>query len=882
VTASSSQPEPLVTAMVRGRDGRLLLSSIDGDTISERGGRFEARTSRAAMPRSVVISIADTPSGDVWLGTRDAGLVSFRGDQRSQIVSGLPDRKINSLLRGDDRELWVGTDKGVVRWNGTEITTTGVPATLAGVQALAMVRDRGSNIWIGTASGGLVRLNARGASTLDARYGRPRGAVTALFEDRDGNLWVGSARGLERVRDSAFTTYSTPQGLPSDSQGPVHVDSDGRVWFAPSHGGLYWLKDRQVGQIADAGVASDVVYSIAGATRDVWIGRQRGGLTRLRESGGVWTATTYTQAQGLAQNSVYAVHESRDGTVWAGTLSAGVSKLEDGRFTAYTTADGLASNTVASIAEAHDGTMWFGTPNGLSALAKGKWRSYSAKDGLPSSDVSCLRVDSAGVVWIGTASGLAFVGASGIQVPRQTPAVLREAISGMAPDANGSLWIATSNHVVRASRDGLAEGELQDADFREYGLADGLHSVEGVRRHHSVVPDTRGRVWFSLGRGLSMVDTTRAAPASAPAIAHVEAISADGATIDLRGTARVPAGRQRLTFRYAGLSLAVPERVRFRYRLDGFDHDWSAPVTGREAVYTNLGPGDYRFRVVASNSDGDWSPAEAAVAFAIDPRVWQTTWFQLACAGAIILGSTGLYRFRMHQVARRLNVRFEERLAERTRIAQDLHDTLLQGFVSASMQLHVAAGHVPPDSPARPSLERVLQLMGRVIDEGRNAVRGLRSPASAGDDLEQAFCRMQQELGVEDQVGFRVIVEGRPQPLHPIIRDEVYRIGREAVANAVRHSGAQKIEIEIDYASAHVRMLVRDNGCGIDEQVLRSGRDGHWGLSGMRERADRIGARLKVWSRAAAGTEIELLVPGQVAFQPAPAETLASGKRARS
>ena len=435
---------------------------------------------------------------------------------------------------------------------------------------------------------------------------------------------------------------------------------------------------------------------------------------------------------------------------------------------------------------------------------------------------------------------------------------------------------------MRASRDELAQGEIQDADLREYGVADGLHSVEGVRRHRSVVVDARGRVWFSLGRGLSMVDTTRAAPGAAPAIAHVETVSADGTAIDLRRTARIPAGRQRLTFRYAGLSLAVPERVRFRYRLDGFDHDWSAPVTAREAVYTNLGPGDYRFRVMASNSDGEWSPTEAAVGFAIDPRVWQAAWFQLACAGAIALGSAGLYRFRMHQVARRLNVRFEERLAERTRIAQDLHDTLLQGFVSASMQLHVAAGHVPSESPARPALERVLQLMTRVIDEGRNAVRGLRSPATTGDDLEQAFCRMQEELGVEEQVGFRVIVEGRPQPLHPIIRDEVYRIGREAVVNAVRHSGAQKIEVEIDYALAHVRMLVRDNGCGIDEQVLRSGRDGHWGLSGMRERADRIGARLKVWSRAAAGTEIELLVPGQVAFQPAHAETLrAPGKRAR-
>ena len=254
MNGSPVQPEALVTAMVRGLDGRLLSSSIDGDTISERGGRFETRVSPAGMPRSVVISIAETSSGDVWLGTRDAGLVGIRGGHLSHIVKGLPDRKINSILRADDRELWVGTDKGVVRWNGTEITTTGVPAALAGVQALSMVRDRGSNIWIGTASGGLVRVNGRGASVLGARSERPRGPVTALFEDRDGNLWVGSARGIERVRDSAFTTYSTSQGLPSDSQGPVHVDSDGRAWFAPSAGGLYWLKDGRVGRITAAGL----------------------------------------------------------------------------------------------------------------------------------------------------------------------------------------------------------------------------------------------------------------------------------------------------------------------------------------------------------------------------------------------------------------------------------------------------------------------------------------------------------------------------------------------------------------------------------------------------------------------------------------------------
>jgi signal transduction histidine kinase len=210
-------------------------------------------------------------------------------------------------------------------------------------------------------------------------------------------------------------------------------------------------------------------------------------------------------------------------------------------------------------------------------------------------------------------------------------------------------------------------------------------------------------------------------------------------------------------------------------------------------------------------------------------------------------------------------VRFEERLAERTRIAQELHDTLLQGFLSASMQLHVAADRLPADSPEKASLGRVQDLMRRVIEEGRNAVRGLRSTSTQADDLEQALVGMSQELAI-GEVEYRVIVEGRPRPLKPLIRDEVYRIGREALANAFRHSGAKSVEVEIEFASSDLRMLVRDNGRGIDANVLRSGSEGHWGLSGMRERAERIGARFKVWSGADAGTEVELVVPAAVAF----------------
>lgn len=248
------------------------------------------------------------------------------------------------------------------------------------------------------------------------------------------------------------------------------------------------------------------------------------------------------------------------------------------------------------------------------------------------------------------------------------------------------------------------------------------------------------------------------------------------------------------------------------------------------------------------------------------PAFWQTWWFRLSVGLVCLFALLAFYRHRMRALARRLNVRFEERLAERLRIAQELHDTMLQGVLSASMQLHVAVDNLPADSPARAPLGHVQELLGQVIEEGRNVVRGLRSDGSQSPDLEQAFSRVRQELSAGERSAFRVVVEGRPRPMHPIIRDEVYRIGREAVVNAFRHSDAENIEVGVEYAGRHLCVTVSDDGRGIDPQVLESGRDGHWGLSGMRERAEMIGARLTVRSRAASGTEVELLVPGHVAF----------------
>lgn len=854
-----------VTAMCRGSEGELLFDVLAAGTFTYSGGSFAKLFAAVELPNMLIIAMTKTADGKVWLGTRDAGLFYLSEGQLSSAAKGLPDKKINSLLAVGDGELWIGTDNGVVRWNGNEVTTVSAAGALDHIQALSMTRDRESNIWIGT-SRGLVRLNAGGVSRLDADGHRVTGAVNAVFEDREGNLWIGSTQGLERLRDTAFMTYAVARPAASESNGAVYSDIEGRTWFAPSSGGLYWQKGGQSGQVKTAGLDRDVVYSLTGSKGEWWLGRRRGGLTHLRYNGSSFAAETYTRADGLAQNSIYAVHQSRDGTVWAGTISGGLSRFKERKFTTYTVANGLASNTVTAILEGSDGTMWFGTANGLSSLSQENWTIYRSSDGVPPGSVNCLFEDSSGAIWMGTDNGIAVLRSGQAETPRQVPETLHEAIRGIAEDRKGWLWISTANHVLRVDRDKLMAGVTGEADVRQFGLADGLRSVEGIKRHRPVFMDGLGQIWLSTNRGLAVIDPGQLADHSVPALAHIEAVTADGSVVELNGAAHIPSARQRITFSYAGLSLSIPERVRFRYKLDGFDQDWSEPVATREAAYTNLGPGSYRFRVMASNSDGLWNGLESAVSFEIDPVFWQTWWFRLAGVMALGLAALFFYRLRLHRLTRQWNVRLEERLAERTRIAQDLHDTLLQGFLSASMQLHVAADHLPADSAAKPLVSRVLELMAQVIEEGRTALKGLRSSHQGSHDLAQSFSRIQEELALQEQIDYRVTVEGLPRPVHPSVRDEIYRIGREALVNAFRHSRASHIEVVLEYGPKQLRILVRDDGCGIDPQVLRSGREGHWGLSGMRERAEEIGARLKVWSGA--GTEVELFIPGDIAFGP--------------
>lgn len=849
---------PGATTMSKGARGGMLIARSEAPHRYS-GGQFTPVAPRGAVV-GLAISIAETEDA-VWIGTRDRGLFAVRNGEGAP-VAGLPDQKVNALLPGKGGELWIGTDSGLARWNGG-ITSQGVPPSLAHRQVLVLAGDRDSNVWVATPDG-VFRIDPTGAAFPGPPAAPGGGTIRAIFEDRERNVWMGGSGGLERYRDPPFVSYAAKPDAYEDS-GPLYTDAAGRIWHAPASGGLAWLKGSERREVAGAGLADDVVYSIAGGPGELWAGRRSGGLTQLREDGGEFHLQSYTVADGLASSSVYAVHRSRDGSVWAGTLSGGVSRLRDGRITTYTAANGLTAEAVTAIAETPDGVIWVGTTGGVQAFANGVWRAYGGPDGLPPGRVNSLTSDPEGVLWIGASAGLFFIRSGQAHPASGASGWLRGEILGIAADTWGNLWIVTDRRVISIARASLTGASKDPVPVRQFGAADGLLWTEGMRRDRTVTTDRLGRVWFSLHGGIAVVDPARLA-ALAPALPHIEAVVVDGRGLDVTGPIRFSSDRRRVAFNFIGLSLAVPERVRYRYRLDGYDRDWSEPTETREAAYTNLEPRSYRFRVMASNTDGLWDGPETAITVEVAPQIWQTWPFRAIAIALMAAAGFAAYRLRLGGVRAAMNLRFEERLAERTRIAQELHDTLLQGFLSASMQVHVAADGLPEDSAARPRLTRALALMQQVIDEGRNAVRGLRTSDAAMMPLEAALSQIKQEMGASEDVEYRVIVEGRQRPLHPMLRDEVYRVAREALINAFRHAKASHIEVELNYAASGLRLFVRDDGTGMDEKILSAGRDGHWGLVGIRERAERIGAQLHVFSRPSAGTEIELTVPSDVAF----------------
>jgi ligand-binding sensor domain-containing protein/signal transduction histidine kinase len=809
--------------------------------------------------QALLISIAEGTDRKLWVGT-DRGLLAWTGGAPVSVSSPDVNQKINCLFPDEDGHVWVGTDDGLAYWDGRQLMPRALSKSdMQHLQILALMQDRERNVWIGT-SRGLLRYNSSGAEWVSTESHADRDPVTTLLQDREGDIWFGTGSKLERLESTPIVPVRLSDATIDGSFGPLYVDPRGRVWFGNTRHGLYWMEYGIVHAVLKDGLSTDEVYSIDGSGDDIWLGRRNGGLTRLRFSHGALESKTWTKRDGLSQNSVYAVRVERSGRVWAGTLTGGLNRFDDSHFTRIDERDGLPADDVSAIELGNQGQVWIGTSGGVCKIENHRCLPLYPRQQRPAKDVLSLFDDPARGLWIGTSHGLLLADHHGL---RQTPlgAGSQPRVLGLGLDTAGRLWIESDRAVISATP---AELLANAPSIRSYGNDDGLQSNQGVHRSRSVVTDSNGQVWISTAHELAMVGTK---PTPLPTvIPNVEEVSADGALLD-RNNPKISPGAKRLRFSFTGLDLHAPSRVRFRYRLDDFDKTWSEAVSDREATYTNLTPGKYTFRLIASNESNSWNSEESVVPVVIEPGIWQRWSVRSILAMLFLLLGTFAYYTRTKFLLTQANILADERLSERTRIARDVHDTLLQGFISSSMHLHVAEKQVASDSPLKQRFATVLEGMDRVIEEARLAVVGLRTPESGHDSIEGGLRDFFLEIADIGEAHLILRQTGKPRRLKTEPFEQISSIAKEAILNAVRHSSAHNIQVTIAWGWLGLKVSVSDDGCGIDAFTLENGRALHWGLVGMRERAKQLKGQLRISSSPEAGTAVTLSIPASIAYR---------------
>jgi signal transduction histidine kinase/ligand-binding sensor domain-containing protein len=812
--------------------------------------------------------------GDIWIGS-SLGLCRWNpGSASTFLPPALEQAKglsgVAAVATGSDGSLWVGmrrSGKGLglqtlAHGIWKEYVVPGMDGTALEVAALLVDRDNG--LWVGTSNHGIYRVHGGKADHFGSADGLSSDSVGGFYQDREGDLWVATSRGIDRFHDTRVVSYSIREGLTEESVGSVLASRDGTVWIGNARA-LDSIRQGKLSAVRERnGLPGRLVTSLfedhAGR---LWVGVD-GGLTVYEQR----RFRPISKPDGSPLGVVTAITEDSDHNIWATVTKPAILRIEDLQVKEEVSPPQIPR--AQCLAADPKSGIWLGLVNGnLARYQHGRLEIVDTNHGPSASSVRNIMVDSDGSTWAATGQGLVRWKDGTLKTLDSRNGLPCDGVFAVVKDNMGSLWLDAQCGLVTIPGSELEKWWKQsDATVKVTALDvfDGAQpGLTNFRPEASKSPD--GKLWFANDSILQEVDPGHLEENVLPPPVQVEQVIADRRNYIPQENIRLPARTRDIEIDYAALSFEVPEKVKFRYKMEGYDAGWQDPQTRRQAFYSNLPPGNYQFHVIACNDDGVWNEMGATMGLTIVPAFFQTTWFRLLSC-AIVAGILWqLYFLRLRQLAARMQLRLEERLEERERIARDLHDTLLQGISSASMQLDVANDRLASDSPAKPLVERVIKLMQQVSDEGRNAIQRLRSSQHESENLEESLSRIWEEFASEKHVNFRVIVEGLPRSLHPVIRDEVYRIGREAVINAFRHAHASEIEVEVEYAPGNLRILVRDNGRGIDDHVLHAGREGHWGLPGMRERAEKVGATLTVLSRADAGTEIELSIPGNVAFE---------------
>jgi signal transduction histidine kinase/ligand-binding sensor domain-containing protein len=892
-----------ITALTEDVDGSLWIGTAAGGLVRLKNGAFETYrsegdTSYEERSRWQIRSIARSSDGALWIGTSGGGFRHFKNGRFSRL---LMDRLVvRAILEDNSRHLWVATSSGVLELSWTEPDTFHIERHLLGDHLVnGLYQDRSGAIWI-AARGGLTRVEGQRVTTFGSAEGFPGDAALSIWQDRDGNLWVGTdGDGLVRMRGGQVDTLGARRfdrlevrhGLSGASIAALYEDREGSLWIG-SNDGLNRLRDTRFTALTmREGLSADAVNSLL-AARDgtVWIGTDGGGLNRLHGAG----ISVYTTARGLPTNYPGALFEASDGTIW--TSGDGVVMRQRGESRrVYSAADGVPKGFVSTIGEdrygriiiggegpirelkndrfvvyPHQagqieycysitrdrrGDLWFATTGGLVHVGDGGHRTYTTRDGLPDEGVHSIYEDRDGTLWVATVGGLARL-KEGAVASFSKAGLLGEIVFEILEDAAGNLWMNGRQGIIRAAKRDLedyAAKKRSDVPLTVYGIADGLKSTE-YREAYIQRPACRtsdGRLWFATAGGVATIDpaVSRVNGLAPPVL--IEAIVSDGAPV-APGPLQTRPGAGAFEVQYTALSFLAPSQMRFAYRLENLDPGWIDAGTRRTASYSRVPPGQYRFRVRAANNDGIWNEAGVALDIRVPPHFYQTRWFRVSVVVMLVLVAVGLHQLRV----RRMEAQFSLVMKERNRIAREIHDSLAQGL--AAIGLHLSAIQSDRrDIWRERHVQKAQQLVEANLAEARRSIWDLHPQYLDRHDLVSGLGRLAADLGENPNIRITTRVSGTARALTADVEKNVFRIAQEAVANAIRHAAAGRIDIEVSFERDHVRITVSDDGLGFDPPAVSSG----FGLTSMRERAAQIGAAFLLESRPQAGTSVSVTVP---------------------
>jgi signal transduction histidine kinase/ligand-binding sensor domain-containing protein len=877
-----------ISALAAGRDGSLWIGSRSGLTHYQ-DGRFRTYTRADGLVDNLVSALFVDHAGILWI-VAGGNLSQFDGNRFTNFTRerDIPLRSVRSITESGNHELYVSGNSSVVKLVDGKFVSVIDASVLAADFPSHVLADKAGNLWITGARGVIERLpdgtlkryrrneglsDTFGINTIAEDKGgtiwigtdwglarlegsrfrnlpetRDGAAVRDIFEDREGNLWVGGDNGLTRFRDDVFTTLGKAEGLPGNAPATVFQDRVGTVW-AGYDDALVMMKGSQAPTVRISN-ASLFISHLRETRAGELLVPSRQGLIRLKES----HQTTFVAPDPQGRKTVFDALEDTSGNIWL-ALPNGLGLLQHDHFrTVISTGPLFRDDSFYVLASTADGAVWAGTLSDGLWRYNGERRLFTTADGLSSGQIRSLYSDRSGTLWIGTLDGGLNAFRNGTFTRyRARDGLLSDNIYGIADDGE-SLWLSTSRGICRISRRQLAdfaEHRIKLVRPSNYGVDDGMRSAQATDGHRLA----NGTLWFATSRGIAIYDPRANGATSFPPLVHILDLAMDRRSFG-NTHPQLPPGSGRVQIRYTGIHLRAPDRVRYSYMLDGLDSDWVSADASRTVNYDSLGHGHYRFRVKGELPGGPSS--ESALEFDLEPHYYETAWFRTL--GVLLLATAILaaYKFRERQV----RSRFSLVLAERARLAREVHDTLAQGYVGIASQLDVVEMTMPPNAGAASNALALARRMARhSLTEARRSLMDLRASALEEQDLAVALESGAERWAGHSGVPVKVDVHGDASKLPEEVAHHVFRIAQEAVTNAVNHASPSLISMELNIEAKRLSLHVEDDGCGFEPDDAFLSRQGNFGLIGMRERAQRIKGELRLDSNSGKGTRVDVTVP---------------------